>query len=217
LLDLQPKTVLEIGCSNGWRLHAINQDYRAKCFGIDPSLEAISAGRKQFPQLSLEQGTADELPYEDNTFDTVIFGFCLYLCDRKDLFKIAYEADRVLADLGNIIILDFHPTFPYRNDYSHYSELFSYKMKYSNLFSWNPIYSIMLEKVFTHSGAKQIDDPDDRLAVVILKKNLQHAYPDNPYSLARGCHWKRWLGLILSSLSRLNYLRSGSSFAGVSK
>lgn len=181
-LELQPKMVLEIGCSNGWRLHAISQKYKAKCFGVEPSPKAVSEGKRRFPQIPLQRGTADRLPFDKNVFDTVIFGFCLYKCDRDDLFKIAYEADRVLSNLGNIIIFDFHPPFPYRNKNEHDSELFSYKMKHSNLFSWNPNYTVILEKISIHSGAKQSDDPDNLESVAVLKKNLQYAYPDNPYT-----------------------------------
>ena len=35
---------------------------------------------------------------------------------NKYEFKIAYEADRVLMDLGHIVIYDFHPPFQCTNN-----------------------------------------------------------------------------------------------------
>ena len=110
---------MEIGCGHGWRLNLLNKIYKSDCWGIDPSAQVINEGKKEFKGITLEKGTADALPYDKDMFDMVIFGFCLYLCDRSDLFKIAYESDRVLKDLGNIVILDFYSTLPYRNDYAH--------------------------------------------------------------------------------------------------
>ena len=87
-LSLQPTSVLEVGCSNGWRLEAFRKTYAIRCWGIDPSADAIKEGKTLFPQISLVRGTADSLPFGADMFDLVIFGFCLYLCDREDLFKL---------------------------------------------------------------------------------------------------------------------------------
>jgi len=180
-LNLQPKRILEIGCSSGWRLESYRRIYDAECFGIDPSSIAVADGAAAFPNLSLHQGTADKLPFKNCTFDLVVFGFCLYLCDRGDLFRIASEADRVLSDNGHIAILDFSPPFPYRNEYKHQPGLYSYKMDYSNMFLWNPAYVLFSKSVLTHTGLIRINEPDERLAVVILGKNSEYAYPANPF------------------------------------
>lgn len=179
-LELCPKKILEIGCSNGWRLNLLQKIYKSDCWGIDPSTDAIQQGRKEFEEVNLEQGTADALPYDKQMFDIIIFAFCLYLCDRNDLFKIAYEADRVLMDLGHLIILDFHPPFQYRNHYAHHEGLYSYKMNYSNLFLWNPAYALKYQKMFFHPPLKT-GTFDDLVSVMILEKNVEYAFPDNPY------------------------------------
>jgi ubiquinone/menaquinone biosynthesis C-methylase UbiE len=181
-LNLQPRSILEVGCSNGWRLAALRSAYSAICCGIDPSAESIKEGKALFPDISLEQGTADSLPFNEDMFDLVIFGFCLYLCDRKDLFKIAHEADRVLKDKGYIAILDFHPTFPYRNKYKHLLGISSYKMNYANLFSWNPSYTVASQLIFNHEEMADISVPDERVSVSVLYKNTQYAYPENPFT-----------------------------------
>jgi len=183
-LELFPKKTLEIGCSEGHRLGIISKAFKADCYGIDPSSIAINNGKRIYPNIALQVGTADELPFDDNSFDMIIFGFCLYLCDRDDLFKIAYEADRCLQNKGALIIKDFYPPFPYKNKYSHHEGIYSYKMNYSHMFTWNPAYSEISEIVFSHSGFAGRDLPDERLAIILLKKNMEYAYPEEPFHFA---------------------------------
>lgn len=180
-IELTPKTVLEIGCSNGFRLSQIKQEFGCKCFGIDPSPNAIKDGKEKYPDINLSTGTADDLPYDHGSFDTVIFGFCLYLCDREDLFRIAYEADRVLQNEGTLIITDFCPPFPYKNHYVHYDGVYSYKMNYGRMFTWNPAYTEVANMIYSHSGYRLRDVPNERVATLVLRKNSQYAYPEEPY------------------------------------
>jgi len=56
-------------CSNGWRLEAWRRIAGGKCAGLDPSAEAIAAGRQLFPKLDLQTGTADHLPFARDSFD----------------------------------------------------------------------------------------------------------------------------------------------------
>lgn len=183
-LALKPRRIVEIGCSNGWRLDLMRREFGADCFGIDPSAAAVSQGVAAYPGVSLVTGTAECLPYEAGYFDLVVFGFCLYLCDRQDLFAIAAEADRVLADSGCMMILDFYPPLPYRNRYKHVDGLFCYKMDYAAMFLWNPAYTLINRVVFADKGSDAIN-PDERLSVAVLRKDPARAYVESPYS-ARG-------------------------------
>ena len=131
--------------------------------------------------MNLSLGTADALAFEDGSFDVITLGFCLYLCDRKDLFKIAYEIDRCLKDDGYLVIKDFSPPFPYRNNYCHSDGIFSYKMKYPSMFEWNPNYFQIYNMVFTHSGNDKREQPDERIAITVLNKNTKQAWTLNPF------------------------------------
>jgi ubiquinone/menaquinone biosynthesis C-methylase UbiE len=159
-----PKNVLEIGCSYGWRVNRIREKYGCKCSGIDPSGVAIIQGKSVFPDLDLVVGVAEDLPYRDGEFDLVIFGWCLYTCAREGLFKIAYQADRVLSKLGYLIILDFSPIVPQYKPSVDYRPMYTYKMDYGTMFSWHPAYSTIADNVFT--------DPErnDRVGVVVFQK-----------------------------------------------
>jgi SAM-dependent methyltransferase len=175
--NILPTKVLEIGASNGWRL-ALLKEYWPNCrfAGLDPSKEAI---RHSFNGLEMHEGTAESLPFGDDSFDLVIFGFCLYLCDRKDLFRIASEADRVLQDHGHMVIYDFHVDTPYKNPYSHLNNIYSYKMDNGLLFSWSPAYQIVKEKMMPHSDRKD-ESIDNRIGVSVFQKNLDDGWPDGP-------------------------------------
>jgi len=175
--NLKPKNILEIGCSDGWRLQYLKEHFSNSCSGIDPSQKSINAGKDKFSGLDLRVGTADDLPYETNEFDMVVFGFCLYLCDPVDLFVIAKEADRVLNDGGHIITYDFCPPFPYKNPYSHSANVNSYKMDYSRMFLWNPSYVSVYSLIVSHSNSGDLSIVDDRVGVNILLKSLENAYP----------------------------------------
>ena len=179
-MKIKPKKILEIGCSNGSQLNLLQKEFKCECFGIDPSMKAINNGRKQFSNINFVHSTADCITFDDNSFDMVIFGFCLYLCSRNKLFRIAYEADRVLTNNGNLIINDFFSKIPFRNKYTHADKLFSYKMNYSNMFLWHPAYTLnyhintSLSRGFTYH-------PDNAISVSILKKEAKYSFPNNPF------------------------------------
>jgi ubiquinone/menaquinone biosynthesis C-methylase UbiE len=176
LLDLLPVNkreigglkVLEIGCGDGTRLAWLKHNLNADCYGVEPSAQAVAAARTK--GLNVERGTADTLPFDSQSFDIVIFGFCLYLCDREDLFRIASEADRVLRAPGWLLILDFYSQLPRANAYRHSPGLVSYKMDYRTLFTWHPDYECMTHKVRHHSDASYTDDQDEWVAVSVLRK-----------------------------------------------
>ncbi len=177
-------TIAEVGCGLAGRLNALAVIASGSGLGVDPSAKAIQDAAILHPGLWLSQGTADVLPWEKKSVDILIYGFCLYLCDREDLFKIAAEGDRVLSEGGIIAILDFKPPFPYRNHYSHLEGVFSYKLDYSCLWSWNPAYVLLKEEVCDHSMAKHCGQsgivPDERIAVTILQKIGTFAYSNSP-------------------------------------
>jgi ubiquinone/menaquinone biosynthesis C-methylase UbiE len=179
-LKLDADTCLEIGCAEGWRLDEINKRYNWTCFGIDPSSKAILSGSTSYENINLKQATADLLPYSDKSMSVIIIGFCLYLCDRDELFKISCEVDRVLEDGGVIVILDFYSESPYRNKYVHKDNIFSYKMDYSKLFTWNPIYQVVSKVISSHSYEKIVVNKDERIAICSLRKSLLDSYSETP-------------------------------------
>jgi SAM-dependent methyltransferase len=168
--------VLEIGCGQGNNLAALGALREIEGHGIEPSQAAVTAGAAAFPTLALRTGTADALPYEDASFDVVWFGFCLYLVDRPLLQRVVAEADRVLRDGGLLAILDFDPDGPCVRAYHHRPGLRSYKMDHARLFLANPAYVLVEKFSASHTTGRWDPDPQERVALTISRKNLEHAY-----------------------------------------
>ena len=159
---IKPGTLLEVGCSNGWRVKAMEKKWGCKAYGIDPFFKTTL--------WNCRKGTADNLSqFPADRFDMVIYGWCLYLCDREDLFTIAAEGDRVLREGGFLVVYDFHTAKPYKKKYKHYDGLFSYKMDHAQLWLANPAYSLYHR--YLH------DAGDNQTSVTILKKDTNQGWP----------------------------------------
>lgn len=161
--------LLEIGCGEGKRLKWISKNLNIKCYGIDPSKKAINIANRN--DVKAMQGTADNLKFDNDKFDIVVFGTCLYLCDRSDLFQIAKETDRVLKRSGYVIIRDFFSSSHQSNKYKHNNNIFSYKMDYRKLFDWHPYYNCIFHHVSTLSNTVSNDNKDEWRATSILRKH----------------------------------------------
>lgn len=62
--------LLDIACGLG-RLLEASQDYKVIPYGIDISDVAISKAKQRFPNFNLSVANAEDLPFEDNTFDMI--------------------------------------------------------------------------------------------------------------------------------------------------
>lgn len=175
-LQVRPKSVAEIGCGEGERLSLLRGKFGSRCWGFDPSAKAVSHGRATYPDITFEIGTADTIDLPDSSVDTLIFGFCLYLADPKDYFRIAAEADRVLIEGGLVVILDFSPRHVFKNPYSHQPGVFAHKMDFSKLFTWNPAYRLVSRR-YTEHGASFTFDENESICLDFIKKDLTRAFP----------------------------------------
>ncbi|MEO9298586.1 class I SAM-dependent methyltransferase [Devosia alba] len=160
--------LLEVGASNGVRLGRVQRELGMDVAGVEPSAAAVAEARTA--GLNLSVGTAEHLPFPDTTFDVIVFGFCLYLCDPADLFRIAAEADRVLKKTGWIIIQDFYATAPATRPYHHLDGVYSRKMDYRTLFSWHPAYTCYSQRITAHQTRHFADDPQEWVATSVLRK-----------------------------------------------
>jgi len=158
-------SVLEIGCGEGGRLQWMAENWDSDVYGIDPSAKAVDLAREK--GVDAVQGTADQLTFDDGMFDLVIFGFCLYLCDREDLPLIARETDRILKKKAWVILHDFYASEPARRPYHHYEGLYSYKMDYRTIFQQYPFYYHLVQ---SHEGTGLTDNRDDWVATSLLRK-----------------------------------------------
>ena len=174
--------ILEIGAGDGSQLAYLAEGLNANAVGIEPSAKAVKKWenrrykKKGGEKTSLQVGLANNLPFNDDEFDFVIFGHCLYLLDRKDVYYAIAEADRVLKDGGLISIVDFDPLIPHSNPYTHRQGIKSYKNNYSKIFLSSGHYSLMYKHSFSHSAFSFHDDNNERLSLSLLFKQENYIY-----------------------------------------
>jgi ubiquinone/menaquinone biosynthesis C-methylase UbiE len=72
--------------------------------GIDTSIKMVNYTKKIYPNTIVHEGSAEQLPFQDQTFDLVVMAHVLSVIDNP---KQAYlEAKRVTKDDGEIIIIN---------------------------------------------------------------------------------------------------------------
>src|SRR3974390_1575215 len=65
--NIEPVSVLEVGCSNGWRLDLLKKHYNCNIWGVDPASMPVSD--------HIFKRTADDLKiFSRSAFDMIIYG-----------------------------------------------------------------------------------------------------------------------------------------------
>lgn len=179
---LNPKSVLEIGCSAGYRLNGIKKIFTAcDVFGIEPSEKAIEYGKKNFSDVNFNQGTADNLEaYGNESMDIVIVGFVFYVIDRNILFKVIAEIDRVLKNGGILVVIDFFSETTLKNQYQHIQKFsaYSFKQNYDEIFTASKLYYLLDKSTISHD-TKMPDATEDyfnKYSISLLKKDVNASY-----------------------------------------
>ena len=163
LSGIKPVRLLEIGCSNGWRLKRLHAQYGCVIAGIDPSEMAV----RESGLHTIVRGTADALPFASNQFDVVICGFFIYYADPQDYLRIAAEADRVLCEGGCLLVYDFVSARPFKARYTYHAEIFSHHFDPSNLWLGHPAYRRISDRYA----------PRTTECVSLLRKNTEAGFP----------------------------------------
>ena len=159
--------ILEVGCGSAERLIYLKKIFpKVSFYGIDPSSKSIKGKNKK--NINLKRSTADKLPFRNSFFDIIIYGFCLYLIDNKDLIKVVSEADRVTKNKSIIIIFDFYSKVLKYKKFKHKKNIFIRKMDNSKIFLWLPHYKLQSLKTSLYPGKK-----NDFLSLICIKKNLK--------------------------------------------
>jgi ubiquinone/menaquinone biosynthesis C-methylase UbiE len=160
-------SVLEVGCGQGLRLARLAQAKGWAVIGLDPSEKAIA--EVNATGCTGLVGTAEALPLANRSVDLLIYGFCLYLCDRDDLFRIAAEAHRVLKPQAWIAILDFWSPHQSINPYHHYLGVHSFKDNLPAMFTWHPSYVITDHRLRHHVTRTYTDEPQEWVATTLIR------------------------------------------------
>ena len=111
--NIQPsQRVLDLGCGTGTLVVLLKRKYpAAEIVGVDPDPKALQRAQKKVRRagvaVQLDEGFADELPYEAGTFDRVLSSFMLHHLEEHEREKTLREVLRVLKPAGTFHLLDF--------------------------------------------------------------------------------------------------------------
>ncbi len=103
MLEPNPGKALSVGCGSGLFEYILRTRYGIvieDCVEPSPDMAEVAKARG----LRVKIGYAEELPFEDSTFDTVILNGVLDYV--KDDVKAVKEAYRVLKHGGHIVVAD---------------------------------------------------------------------------------------------------------------
>lgn len=85
---------LDVGCGPGaWTAHLVQRLGVERVFAIDPSPPFVQSCAARFPGVDVRQGSAEDLPYADDTFD--VTGACLVVHFMADPVAGLAEMARV--------------------------------------------------------------------------------------------------------------------------
>jgi SAM-dependent methyltransferase len=182
LYQMKPRSVLEVGAANGYRIAEIAKRFGTRAVAVEPSSLAVADGRQRYPTVEFHEGHARQLPVT-GPFELVIVNFVLHWVDRANLLQSVAELDRVTAEGGWLLIGDFHPWFPTRNRYHHLPDanLYTYKQDYAEIFLASHLYQSVAQ-LTANDRELQADASDDRRnAVSLLRKRASGDYPDGNF------------------------------------
>jgi ubiquinone/menaquinone biosynthesis C-methylase UbiE len=105
--------ILDVGCGSGFSIEqSVKGRNDLKVYGVDVTGDLINYALKRRPQFNFTLAYGEELPFEDNEFDAILYLDVIeHLVDPSQSLK---EARRCLKENGFIIILvvlEHHPLF----------------------------------------------------------------------------------------------------------
>ncbi len=113
-VDCRDKVVLDVGCGTGILAQVLLDKGAAKVVCADFSQQMLNQSREKFDRLgyaperlAFHQADAENLPFEDNTFDLVVSGMVLGIVVNQE--KVLAEKYRVLKPGGSIALSTHGP------------------------------------------------------------------------------------------------------------
>ena len=105
LADKNFARLLDVGCGTGYLIQMLSEVKNVNCVGLDLSQGMIDVARKKnIPNAEFVLGKADELPFEDESFDIVTCSQSFHHYPNR--VEAVEEAYRVLKKGGLYILSD---------------------------------------------------------------------------------------------------------------
>ncbi len=99
--------VLDMGCGLGNTMHHLLKLPNTKVTGIDFDANEVKMALEIFPNLNIVVANAENMPFENESFDTIVLKDSLHhFYEETDFEKVKKEIDRILKPGGTLIYLD---------------------------------------------------------------------------------------------------------------
>lgn len=105
LVNLADIRALDVGCGKGELVDHMNRQ-GAIASGLECNPLQIEAARQLDPGVPLHEGVGEDMPFDDETFDLVVFMFSLHHVPIDDQRGALAEAARVLTTGGTLYIAE---------------------------------------------------------------------------------------------------------------
>lgn len=109
------RNVLDVGCGRGEFLNLLSNNYNSRCIGIDISRNMIQSARQINPSHNYIVGSADFLPFIDDSIDVIHFTHVFHHLPIGIQRNVLNESKRVAK---NVIIIDDTVNWDYGLKYS---------------------------------------------------------------------------------------------------
>jgi ubiquinone/menaquinone biosynthesis C-methylase UbiE len=122
-VDLEGKRVLDVGCGIGTYVKRF-QIFTPDAFGVDIDPEKVAIAQRTLPNISW--APAEELPFEDNSFDVIMLHEVIEHVD--DDRRTIGEAVRCLRPGGKLIIFAPNRMYPFETHGFYFRERFVFRL-----------------------------------------------------------------------------------------
>jgi SAM-dependent methyltransferase len=179
--NLKAKNILEIGCSNGFKLIKYKELLKSNnCYGVDLEKEAILDGKKRYKNLKLFNLSSLNINKIKLKFDLIICGFFLYQLDRNLIFQQFDLIYKKLNANGYLLIRDFDPLFKHTNTDFNNKKLRTFKMNYDNFLSESGLFELIYKVKYKMKTYDKKKFKSDKISYSLFKKiDFVESYPEN--------------------------------------
>lgn len=110
--EKSPKKLLDAGCGLGFLMKEISKDIDSELYGLDILQNSVEYAKNLCPNAKISQGSVYNLPFENDSFDVVLFSEVLEHLDKPE--QAIYELKRVSSNYC-IVCVPYEPFFSITN------------------------------------------------------------------------------------------------------
>lgn len=103
-IGIEGKTILDVGCSDGWFLKVAQDEGAKKVYAIEPDPKKIKLAKKLAPKAIIKKGVAGQLDFPKNSFDVVTLLDVIEHVPRNSELQVFSEISRVLRPKGYLLL-----------------------------------------------------------------------------------------------------------------